>query len=1531
MKKLLLFLSVLWFGLAQASAETYDVDKTDAVDVSPAAWGGGNTYNYDVTTSDGRATKMVEHYYAQLAQNEELPLKQTVTGLPNGKYTVTLIAKTNCANWDFDVPADFVDGSYDYASVFACPGASYSPAKAVTKAIEADIDRGYARAPQEYTIDVTVTDGSLTLGMVLHDMNKTNWHTIQIKSLILHSDVPVTEPVNVTSATGLSVNNATVWKRDNNAGNWQNIPNSGTDNWEQWQGAPGTLNNRIMYRTVQLPAGTYTVKASINALQQNGDDATDKNIDFYVQSGSDVQKVNCYGDFAARELEITLGEAAEVEIGIRAYAAGTANWIAQKNLRLYTTSYSTIEEFEAAYAPLKLAGAYSDLEYAYNSAIDKLDEDGKAHFIELAAAIKAALDGKTYTTEAEINQAIKDVQTYLVQSAYYVEGEDMTSLIKNAAIANGNDWETPRTNSGQQYNGAPDNTYLDFWNNSGNIVKTSQKITVPAGTYALLAATRSSNGEEGKIYAIVGETEFSAPIFKDGAEGGQLGGGWSVTKVKDIVVPEEQEIEIGFYCPTPDGAWAGADDFRLIKTGEAALPGTLTADPKEINFWGFTPATELYYNTHKAIFHVEAENLTENITYVMKSSGKAKGSTTPRITVATSGLYEAKSGNLNVTCSSSKLADISDVVIIKSGDVTEEVTVNVKIANTQYNGEGIFEEDWEECRPFTVADVNAIHTVMPKNTTWATDATHEYSMYFPKLRYFQGVVSAVAADADGKVTFTLADAEGDATVKVVEALYKEGQTALKAGDKVILSGDFGDVEGELQILTSTIEEITAAPADDDDDTTDGVIFKWDNVTGADDYVAEAGTIECLGGDKNDRLNYANAALGVNYKTICLNGKKGNLGDGTTNGTYMKVTPTQALKAGDVIAMTAYRNKDAMGKKASAALVFSNGASAVIGADPEFPNLNAAGENPTGAPETIELVVTEEMAGAASINLSRQDVSTNLFITSLIITTTPDEPAADNVEWDPAPGEVDYNAGGKLDQVILTFTDAGMVELNEIPFKANIEDENGNEVDFMYGVNFYFLGMNQACITFNKGVQADGTYTVNVPAGLFTLVMPDGTTKASSELHATYIVTGAGEGPVAGGKIQIDPAEGEVTSLQKFALIISDWDTQFDNYNSQAKFYKDGEFVEDVAFDFDPEDWFDSNLYGSLSKKVVAKGTYTLEFPIGSMTTNSWASSNTEPVVYTWTILEDGEEEEELPTGTYAAPIALEDGKTYGLNAAVTGAPNFYTFESDKDVKIILTPTEGSIVEGGFAVSTGNFLMDDQYNDLEGAEMIETMMEPVEGGSEPGIGGDDDELGGDFGWGMAPGRMATTWTAKAGVKYYIMTMGQGAFDVALGEPEEYVGTIDTPINLNETPEWTWGTDGKLPGGTTYYTYTAEKDGNLTIFVSNCAENQLNVGEGGWYDQYVHTEGPAYTGEIKTEYDWAAWTETNTFAVEAGTTYYITIFDLYDETIKATFEEATGIKGAAADKANGTIFNVSGQKVDKTAKGILIINGRKVLKK
>lgn len=1272
MKKLLLFLSVLWFGLAQASAETYDVDKTDAVDVSPAAWGGGNTYDYDVTTSDGRATKMVEHYYGQLAENEDVPLKQTVTGLPNGNYTVTLIAKTNCANWSFDAPADFVDGSYDYAQVFACPGASYNPAKAQAKNIEADIARNYARAPQEYTIDVTVADGSLTLGLALLDKEKTNWHTIQIKSLIFHSEAPVTEPVNVTSVLG--DNNATTWKRDNAGGNWGNQYLGTTDAWEQWIGAPGNLNNRIMYKTAQLPAGTYKVKASINALQQDANATTDQNVDFYVQAGTDVQKVNCYGDYAAREVEITLSDAAEVEIGIRAYAEGTVNWVAQKNLRVTTTSYKDIDEFNEAYAPLKLANAYAELETAYNNALNNLDEEGKAHFVEIATDIKSALDNKTYTTQEEITTAIGNIQTYLVESAFYVAGEDMTSLIVNAAIANGDGWTTPRTNSGQQYTGAPDNTYLDFWNNSGDITRTSQKITLPAGVYALLAATRSSVTEPGTIYAIANEVEYSTPIHTDGADGGQLGNGWAVTKVKDIQVTEESEVEIGFYCPTPNSTWAGADDFRLIKTGDIEVPSA-----------------------------------------------------------------------------------------------------------------------------------------------------------------------------------------------------------------------------------------------------EKVIFKWANTENADDYVAEAGTVECLGGDNNDRINYTNIALNVTYKTLCLNGKKGNLGDGTAAGTYIKVTPTQPLKAGDVISMTAYRNKNATGKKATAALIFDNEASTIIGADPQFPNLHADGEDPTGVPATITYTVTDAEAGAASFNMTRNDANTNLFITALVITTTSEEePAAtpDKITIDPTPGEISINSElGKLDQFTITFEDAAFVETDpNVAQMIVLEDEEGNMVSQQRNIYFSsFLGDNAAIVTMENGITTAGTYTLKIPAGLFKL---DG--KPCTANEATYIVTGESITP-AGDKIEIQPAEGVVASLKDFVLVLDGMNDQVDVYGeSKAKFYKNGEFVEEVTFDFNPDDWFDVNLYGSLSVEQTEKTTYTLEFPAGMMTRNGWTTSNTEPVVYTWEV-----GDVPVECGTYANPIALEDGKTYGLNFTESNSANFYTFISDTDVKVTLTPNEGAVMDAPMMVSTVNFYIDENLEATEDAEEVDAEYAPV-GGNEEGEGDDD-------GFGM--GLMSTSWIAKAGVQYYVVGVGNGTFSVALSEAEEivYAGTIDNPVNLNEHPTWTWGTDGKVKGEESHYTFTAEKNGYLTI---TDEQETIYVGENGWYDPFTYTEGPKYTGEIVKTNDWDTWTATHKFAVEAGVTYCITIFletGNYGEVIKAEFEEADAIKGAAADKANGTIYNIGGQKVDDNFRGIQIKNGKKVLKK
>lgn len=169
------------------------------------------------------------------------------------------------------------------------------------------------------------------------------------------------------------------------------------------------------------------------------------------------------------------------------------------------------------------------------------------------------------------------------------------------------------------------------------------------------------------------------------------------------------------------------------------------------------------------------------------------------------------------------------------------------------------------------------------------------------------------------------------------------------------------------------------------------LFKWANPENNPDYVAEAGVIEHLKGTDN-RINYPNTpgysltpgdTVKVTYNTICLNGKKADIGK--TN--YMEVSFTEPLKAGDVIEMTAFRNKDVVNKGASAYVVFSNKTNTTIGGTGglDFVNINADGETPEATePNTITYTITEANAGSTYMQMTRDASGTTLFITSLIV-------------------------------------------------------------------------------------------------------------------------------------------------------------------------------------------------------------------------------------------------------------------------------------------------------------------------------------------------------------------------------------------------------------------------------------------------------------------------------------------------------------------------------------------------------------------
>ena len=176
--RLLFAVLLLWCGIATnvyATDGVNDIDMTSFVSVEAAAYGGTecSTDNAPaVTTSDGRTALMVEKYEKN-ARNVGVKLKQEISGLRNGVYTVVLYANALYTP-DRGFESDLTDGATDVAYVFA---------NKAEKPMNAYIGTTIT-VNGEYTIEnVEVVDGTLKLGIAL-TRGGTNWHTLQIKSLV---------------------------------------------------------------------------------------------------------------------------------------------------------------------------------------------------------------------------------------------------------------------------------------------------------------------------------------------------------------------------------------------------------------------------------------------------------------------------------------------------------------------------------------------------------------------------------------------------------------------------------------------------------------------------------------------------------------------------------------------------------------------------------------------------------------------------------------------------------------------------------------------------------------------------------------------------------------------------------------------------------------------------------------------------------------------------------------------------------------------------------------------------------------------------------------------------------------------------------------------------------------------------------------------------------------------------------------------------------------------------------------------------
>jgi hypothetical protein len=158
---------------ATAWAEGATVDVTANVGTGQSDWGGSGTYGVTVTTADGRSANLVESFAWSGTAADTKVFSQTISGIADGNYHVTLFATANKAWIDTDLTAETNEIVYLYAT---------SGDNTTELTIPAGLNTSFS-TPGEYTLDVTVANGTLELGMLNKVANMANWYTIQIKSL----------------------------------------------------------------------------------------------------------------------------------------------------------------------------------------------------------------------------------------------------------------------------------------------------------------------------------------------------------------------------------------------------------------------------------------------------------------------------------------------------------------------------------------------------------------------------------------------------------------------------------------------------------------------------------------------------------------------------------------------------------------------------------------------------------------------------------------------------------------------------------------------------------------------------------------------------------------------------------------------------------------------------------------------------------------------------------------------------------------------------------------------------------------------------------------------------------------------------------------------------------------------------------------------------------------------------------------------------------------------------------------------------
>ena len=248
------------------------------------------------------------------------------------------------------------------------------------------------------------------------------------------------------------------------------------------------------------------------------------------------------------------------------------------------------------------------------------------------------------------------------------------------------------------------------------------------------------------------------------------------------------------------------------------------------------------------------------------------------------------------------------------------------------------------------------------------------------------------------------------------------------------------------------------------------IFTWQAGT------ATGGTIAASG------ANDSNEDITNTY--IRLKGKN----DYTTN--VVTITLNTALKAGDKIHVTAYRNKDATGKTSGFKAKFDKGGEVASSTGTEFNNINEAVKESEeyGEANTCIFDVPAAAAGSTTITITRSHTSTNLWVSKIQITSTEAEEGGGESSINyPLTGTWDYSDEGVMTATMALSgtSDAGNVDAIEnnglkMAVLANgaAFRNNGNNIQIRNGAEFRIPVKNVGDLVTIKGYPGYSYYKIN---------------------------------------------------------------------------------------------------------------------------------------------------------------------------------------------------------------------------------------------------------------------------------------------------------------------------------------------------------------------------------------------------------------------------------------------------------------------